>query len=236
MKTVASVDQQRMTTTRVRTRACIVCDRAFSYEIGRGKDRKHCSSDCRGAHKRALGIRRLSTLPKCEVEGCPKQAVRAGAGLCEACYVRRRRTGGVKDTRSPPVYRYRTHAGYIVRLQPGHPLATAEGRVLEHRQVAFAKCGGVCPACYWCCKKLEWASAVVDHLNDEKDDNRPDNLVVACNGCNRARGRIVNLVRVMDQKAFDAFVEAMKCSRACHDAKTAIEDGGFGRVPTQGGA
>ena len=73
----------------------------------------------------------------------------------------------------------------------GHPLAL-NGRVREHRLVLWEKLGSAGAACEWCGAPLAWKSAgkdelVVDHLNFDKQDNRDENLVPSCRGCNTAR-------------------------------------------------
>lgn len=147
----------------VRTKDCPTCGNTFSYEVGKGKDRKHCSKQCRLRHK-GRSFRNILKL---------------------------------RNPRVPrtPTYTYRTGAGYIKVYRPGHPLAASDGTVFEHRHVAYERHGGECPACYWCNARLSWATAVVDHLNEAKSDNRPDNLVVACNDCNRARGAMLPFLR-----------------------------------------
>lgn len=70
-----------MTTTMTRTRTCVTCGSAFSYPIGKGNDRKHCSRACRARHKKALHLARLETMPKCSTAGCATTAT-ASAGPC----------------------------------------------------------------------------------------------------------------------------------------------------------
>lgn len=191
-----------------KTKACQTCGKTFTYEVGRGRDRKHCCDDCRAQYKKLLQERRLKSLPRCSVVGCNSPAVRVGAGLCEKHYTRMRRTGTL-DARKV-VGRYVTGSGYIKVLRRGHPMADANGHAFEHRVVAFEDAGGVCPSCFWCGCDLDWGSAVVDHLNENKQDNRPDNLVVSCNDCNRARGALLPFVARMNTDALDVFMERVR--------------------------
>ena len=191
-----------------RTKACPTCGADFSYAIGKGNDRKHCSSTCRARHKRARLAERRAVAPQCVVPGCEVVATRKASGMCETHYYRERRTGST-DGREV-VGRYLTGAGYIKLLRPEHPLADSAGHVFEHRHVAHDTAGGVCPCCHWCGVELGWDAAVVDHLNESKTDNSPGNLVVTCNNCNRARGAMLPLVSRLRPEVLDQFVQLIR--------------------------
>jgi hypothetical protein len=105
-------------------------------------------------------------------------------------------------------------AGYKVVHAKDHPIAMRSGFIFEHRKVAYEKHEGICPPCHWCGVVLGWAEAVIDHLNESKADNRPDNLAVSCNNCNRARGALVPFVKGMRPEAFDHFVALLREQRA----------------------
>lgn len=94
-------------------------------------------------------------------------------------------------------------------LEHGHPLANSRGNVYEHRKVMYDKVGNGPISCFWCAVGLTWPDAVVDHLNEVKGDNRPDNLVISCNDCNRARGSLIPFVKRMRQDAVDVFCRAV---------------------------
>jgi len=85
-------------------------------------------------------------------------------------------------------------------------------------------------SCYWCGLSLDWPIAVVDHLNEDKADNRLENLVISCNNCNRARGALIPFIRRMKSTSLPAFLNCCQIlnQRYHHDNKTAKEDGAFG--------
>lgn len=86
-----------------------------------------------------------------------------------------------------------TKQGYVVLLYKyDHPLCSPDGRVLEHRFVLYEKIGPGSHQCHWCDKVLEWGGAKgihADHLDDDRLNNDPDNLVPSCKKCNGDRGK-----------------------------------------------
>ncbi len=88
-----------------------------------------------------------------------------------------------------------TSKGYRIKRMPAHPLASSQGYLLEHRGVFYEHAGPGPHSCHWCGLPLRFVSApilsrdvlVVDHLNGDKLDNRPGNLVPSCNSCNVRR-------------------------------------------------
>jgi hypothetical protein len=86
--------------------------------------------------------------------------------------------------------------GYLVRTGVVHPLAGKppgiSGNVYEHRLVLWEKLG--CQSldceheCEWCGRVLNWATIKADHVDRDKANNDPENLVPSCNGCNIKRG------------------------------------------------
>jgi hypothetical protein len=99
---------------------------------------------------------------------------------------------------------------YRVLRVPGHPLANDVGDVYHHRLVAYADRHGICGPCHWCGVALDWPEAVIDHLNEDKADNRPENLVVACNDCNRGRGAILSFLWRLQSERFDQVAALMR--------------------------
>ncbi len=189
-----------------RTRKCPECGRRFSYEVGLGTDRKYCVSACREKAKVAFAKKRKASYPECSVEGCENKAVRVGAGLCETHYYRVRRTGCLD--KPTPKYRYQ-YAGrpYITLKWPDHPLANGVGNIDEHRAVLYDAIGPGPHTCYWCGVEIQWPEAVADHLNENKADNRIENLVLTCNECNRARGTALRFLKRVKVERFEQHID-----------------------------
>lgn len=155
--------------------------------------------------------------PLCCVQKCMAEVRSGKSPYCEKHYYRIRR-GSQVDLDPKPLHQYETSAGYISLFRPEHPLANKSGRVSEHRAVAYELHGGVCPKCFWCGCSLQWGDAVVDHLNEDKADNAPTNLVVACSPCNRARGAMLQFVAVMRPEALTVFYERIEAYRLTDDS------------------
>jgi 5-methylcytosine-specific restriction endonuclease McrA len=166
---------------------------------------------------------RFESLPVCSVDGCQERATRVKAGLCEACYCRKRRTGST--AKRVPTYQWKT-GKYVKTKVDSHPLADNGGVVYVHRLVVYELHDGVCQPCHWCGVSLEWGTAVVDHLNENKQDNREENLVVSCNNCNRARGAMLPFLLGMRPEVREQFLSVV--GDCWESRKTTTEDGGFG--------
>jgi hypothetical protein len=191
-----------------RTRVCLECNHEFTYEIGLGKDRHVCSLECRKERKHKLAKARVKHYKECKVEGCKGKANRIKFGLCESCYYRLRRTGTTKKKIAK--YKYITKAGYIKVKLPDHPLAEKGGNIFEHRQVFYDNNKDKPLICFWCEETLTWKNVKIDHLNNNKSDNQPSNLVASCNDCNRARGAMIPFLKRLKTNAFDTFVATCK--------------------------
>lgn len=154
------------------------------------KSAKYCNPCYRVIQERRAGI--------CTVRKCNKPATRVGHGLCENHYTRVRKTG-MFDLQ--PRVEIQTTKGYKIVKAETHPLSMANGWAFEHRIVAYEKYGPGIQKCHWDGVELTWNQVVVDHLNEDKLDNRPDNLVTACNSCNLIRGAMIPFIRKMtDEK------------------------------------
>lgn len=92
-----------------------------------------------------------------------------------------------------------------VPVPAGHPLYPPDARyAYEHRLVLWEKIGAGSHPCHHCGVVVTWmpgrrgnvrGALVVDHLDDNKRNNDPVNLVPSCSPCNRTRTPNKNRVR-----------------------------------------
>ena len=90
---------------------------------------------------------------------------------------------------------------YVRRTCHGHPVADSNGKVYVHRRELYDRIGPGPHRCLWCgWDGLEWGLAqgdpnnlIVDHLNSDRADNRPDNLAPTHKWCNDNRFMIEHL-------------------------------------------
>lgn len=137
--------------------------------------------------------KRGSPVVSCRIEGCGRPA--KTRGWCQMHYVRWLRHGSpmitANDGRAST-----TSGGYRRLCRSDHPLADANGIVLEHRLVLYAVIGPGAHPCHWCGRAVVWGSTLVaDHVDDDKQNNTPANLVPSCSGCNTYRPRVPWSVR-----------------------------------------
>lgn len=130
--------------------------------------------------------------PPCAVEECDSPMY--ARKVCVLHYSRLRSTGelGGPRQRGPMGEGSVNSYGYRVVRAPRHPLATAQGKLLEHRGLLFDQIGPGAHPCAWCSKSLTWRGPAesrvnVDHLDFDKLNNALDNLVVSCLDCNTKR-------------------------------------------------
>lgn len=85
-------------------------------------------------------------------------------------------------------------------MQYDHPLASAAGSLLEHRKVLYDKIGPGPHECHWnyfsrCGEtSLEWGGTrgvQADHLDGDRLNNDPENVVPSCLACNRRGMRLI---------------------------------------------
>lgn len=83
---------------------------------------------------------------------------------------------------------------YKTMYKPKHPLATKNGHVYVHRMILFDIIGEGWHDCHWCGRSVTWGKRgsdmlQVDHIDGDKGNNTPGNLVPSCPNCNLSRGQ-----------------------------------------------
>ena len=146
---------------------------------------------------------------QCCVEGCSETVRSRWGTYCNTHYSRGRRTGTTEERRraGPKI----TSHGYMAEHWKAHPASSKKGLLYEHRKVFYEEFGPDNHVCKWCGDSLEWGGGGkgklhVDHLNGEKVDNRPENLVASCHRCNVNRGLFMSW---LSQHADDPVIRAI---------------------------
>lgn len=84
---------------------------------------------------------------------------------------------------------------YLVYVGFQHPACHKFGITPVHKLVLWDKLAGQDAKCNWCDKDIFWNSddwndkLVADHVDTNKVNNEPSNLVPSCNRCNLTRGQ-----------------------------------------------
>lgn len=143
-------------------------------------------------HRRRWRLYRSYDLPKrsvrlCAIEGCGRR--HNAHGLCQ---MHQRRLALHGSTNAPPPKQrgggWDAGSGYVIATAPDHVLAPSSGKVYVHRIVLFEAIGYGPHRCHWCKSPLSWrAGLTVDHIDHDRANNDPGNLVAACRPCNSRR-------------------------------------------------
>lgn len=131
----------------------------------------------------------------CSIGDCLKPTRSPGSALCGMHYHRWYRHGDVNISAASTSVTASHGKHYRMVYLPAHPMAGANGKAYEHRVVLYGSIGAGCHSCHWCKVPVRWEARqhtpdylTVDHVNGKTDDNRAENLVPSCLGCNVTRG------------------------------------------------
>jgi len=140
-------------------------------------------------------MKKRSATGICAFSGCEKP--HDSLGFCSTHAARVRKSGDVNVTgkggpKRRPGHRSLTKSGYVALYLPDHVLATKSGLMLEHRSVLFDKIGLGPHRCHHCSAAIGWRWPLphrleTDHLDWDKTNNTPGNLVPSCIHCNSQR-------------------------------------------------
>ena len=129
-------------------------------------------------------MNKLCTMPECGVKSHAK-------GLCFRHYARMLRHGDPNFTKIPGKQcgksgRKWKMGDYEYAFVPGHAISRRHPVVATHRLVLFNKIGPGIHPCSDCGKPVSWddSSLIAHHGNENKMDNRPENLSPLCFECN----------------------------------------------------
>lgn len=132
--------------------------------------------------------------PTCVVPECDKSSRSTVKTYCPMHYHRIYRHGSLDANFSTEGKPFGTPRLYKTMYAKGHPTVGRNGKTYVHRKILYDAIGDGAHSCHWCSTEVRWFvgrgktnNLVVDHLNDDKGDNRLENLVPTCNGCNAGR-------------------------------------------------
>lgn len=181
-----------------RIHTCVTC----------GKDFEPPHSFTRYCSKACFGLSQVKPPESCSIPGCSNlwndPASRGVGGMCMKHWRRMQRHGDPDATLNPRMEeraqlvteprRALARRTYRTVMLPSHPLANKSGKVAVHRMVLFDRIGGGCHPCHWCGVAVSWNAPartsmglVADHIDGNRHNNDPANIVAACQRCNVTR-------------------------------------------------
>lgn len=166
---------------------------------------------------------------RCSFPGCEKW--RDSHGYCSTHYRRIKVHGDVNvvlkgGPKRDPDRRSVTKGGYIAIYRPGHPLAEGRwGDILEHRVVLYDSIGPGAHPCHHCGRVVVWGlkdkrqRLEVDHLDGNRQNNDPANLVPSCNRCNdgQANRRRTHCIHGHEFTPDNTYIYPTDGSRRCRE-------------------
>lgn len=165
---------------------CATCDKPFLAPAS--QPRKYCSQACYQGRPSKVAMR------DCVVCGTAFRPKEKAMKYCShACYS--------EDRRGPRVARVKDQR-YV--MSKGHAIAPPSGLVALARLTLYDKLGPGEHSCHWCEKLITWQRGltadclVADHLDWDRNNDAPDNLVASCLKCNAHRTRVGNRTVLTD--------------------------------------
>lgn len=191
---------------------------------GRGLCDKHYDK-ARASERRQ---RRKLDLPLCTHQGCARKVQFGRTDFCRGHLHHFMKSGevGIPENAGERLKQGR----YLWRKEHvGHPICNSRGMTSVHRLVLFNAIGPGAHPCHWCGIEVEWrrgnylGSLVVDHLDENRLNNRLENLVPSCTNCNSSRTGFQkwierNLLHPHTEGVLTQALEKIRASRSSKDA------------------
>lgn len=124
----------------------------------------------------------------CSVPECGKRSRTPRSAYCEMHYCRLYNYGSLHGGQINAARGvYEKSNGYLEEMNVTHPMAR-RGKIYIHRRVFYDHNGPGPYRCHWCSRWVTWKTLKVDHKDDDRKNNDPENLLASCNSCNTHRG------------------------------------------------
>jgi len=178
------------------SKLCERCGTKFTrnprYSAERWEKARFCSRACgvRGGRWAAHEKPQSRNCENCGGSFTPRPtATRPGRFCSTACY---HASGAPRGKKLDRVKAQR------MRSAPGHPIAPPGGVVAVARLVLYDKIGPGSHPCHWCDESVRWivgcgpgepGTLIADHLDWDRNNDNPENLVASCHRCNVNRTR-----------------------------------------------
>lgn len=161
---------------------------------------------------------------QCKIEDCDKPVRYKNLCLCQKHYFRVWRYGRTENKKAKPFYD--DARGYRFVYAPDHPLKVGRlNYIAEHRLVLFEKIGQAPMQCELCGVQLQWETCHVDHIDENKSNNAPDNLRSTCRTCNTRRNMKPAHLRMPNVSAITFDGETKTATEWSKDSRVKLSHG-----------
>lgn len=161
-------------------------------------------------YRKAGKLFKLQYPAECTVDDCNRE--HSANGYCSLHDQRVKAHGSIDGdlNRNKPGEGTILETGYWADYDPPHPLARKNGMVLRHRKLLYEEVGPGWHQCHWCEDSVQWtvgfttledSPIVVDHVDEDRQNNDLTNLVVSCIPCNAGRRHLAFVLKKEIQSA-----------------------------------
>lgn len=149
----------------------------------------------------------------CSVDACGRPV--KAKGVCAAHYQRLWRCGSPLGNQVKG--RKWIAEGYELQFLPGHPISQPSGQIATHRLILYAKIGPGEHNCAGCGDLVSWEKGTlkVNHVDENKLNNDPENLEPVCFECNCLHSAILRQRR--RRYKFGYYGKSSRLSDKCFD-------------------